>query len=140
MKLRRYDFLLLEDETFDAKVIERSLGQYDKSITFYRCTDGIDGLNWLRHMSNSELPEFLMVDINMPKMDGFEFVSAVRGQVELADLPIVMMTSSDSPHDIKRSKELGVQGYFVKSRCSRDANTFWSELFAIIPNQNPSCQ
>ena len=57
----------------------------------------------------------ILVDVEMPGMDGFSFVERIRSEPELAHIPAILVTSRDSPEDKARGQAVGAQGYMVKS-------------------------
>ena len=64
------------------------------------------------HMAVRQLPDLLICDVNMPYMDGFDFVAALRADPKFADLPVIFLTSEEG--GVARSKELGAAGYLTK--------------------------
>ena len=59
-------------------------------------------------------PKLMLLDLRMPRMDGFEVLSAVRQRLGFTQLPVIVLTHSDNPADIKRAYELGATSYFRK--------------------------
>jgi two-component system CheB/CheR fusion protein len=77
--------------------------------------DGREALNLLRELkANDETVDLTLLDINMPDMDGFEFLEQVRKEEGMQDLPVVMCTGSTYSKDVDRAESLGVAGYLVK--------------------------
>jgi chemosensory pili system protein ChpA (sensor histidine kinase/response regulator) len=74
--------------------------------------DGLEALEIVRR--SPQPPDLILLDIEMPRMDGFEFLSTVRAQKVNADLPIVMLTSRGGDKHRERAKALGVTDYMVK--------------------------
>jgi chemosensory pili system protein ChpA (sensor histidine kinase/response regulator) len=72
--------------------------------------DGIDALELLQ----TETPDVILLDIEMPRMDGFEFTKTIKGDPERARIPIVMITSRTAEKHRNRAKELGVDLYLGK--------------------------
>jgi CheY-like chemotaxis protein len=64
--------------------------------------------------AGSELPDFIILDINMPKMNGFEFLDALRSRNEWRDLKVFVLTTSGEKEDRQAAKDLGIAGYIVK--------------------------
>ena len=72
--------------------------------------DGIDGLEKLAGIA----PDVIISDINMPRMDGFGFIEAVRGDAGRAGLPILVLTTESAPELKARARDLGATGWIVK--------------------------
>lgn len=79
---------------------------------------GREGLDFLaaalQRGGATALPDLVLLDLNMPEMDGFAVLRAVRGDPALSTLKIVMLSSSDDPADIKTALDLGARGYLIK--------------------------
>jgi CheY-like chemotaxis protein len=107
------NILLVEDDQLDAIDIRRSL---DKMKIFYQlhiAKNGEEALDMLN--SNQGLhPDVALVDINMPKMNGLEFLSALRKDDKWKDLKSFIITTSDEKIDRETAKQLGVSGYIIK--------------------------
>ncbi len=110
---RLINILLVEDDQLDVIDIRRSL---DKMKIFYRlhvAKNGEDALELLNGESQIQ-PDVVLVDINMPKMNGFEFLSIIRNQERWKDLKSFIITTSDEKIDRETAKQLGVSGYIIK--------------------------
>jgi CheY-like chemotaxis protein len=77
-------------------------------------SDGEEAINYLRTESNTK-PSVILLDLNMPKMDGTEFLTIVKADEALKKIPVVVLTTSDSEQDITKSFDLGAAGYMVKT-------------------------
>jgi CheY-like chemotaxis protein len=107
------NILLVEDDQLDAIDIRRSL---DKMKIFYQLHVAKNGEEALA-MLNSEPgwhPDVALIDINMPKMNGFEFLSAIRADEKWKNLKSFIITTSDEKIDRETAKRLGVSGYIIK--------------------------
>ncbi|RPD48223.1 response regulator [Paracnuella aquatica] len=108
--------LLLEDDSLDIIDIQRTL---DKMNILYRlqvAKNGEDGLALLEQMrrDGEKGPDIVLIDINMPKMNGLEFLSIVRNSEEWKKLKCFIITTSEDRIDKEAAKALGVSGYVVK--------------------------
>lgn len=111
------NILLVEDDMLDIMQIERTLKKLNIVHKLYVAKNGQEALSLLRGEGTEKirpLPSLIMLDINMPKMDGFEFLSILRRDEELKDIKVFIMTTSNQEEDKNVAKNLGVSGYVVK--------------------------
>ena len=107
--------LLVEDDQLDVIDIRRSL---DKLNILYRLTvarTGEEGIARLEElMETDSLPNLILLDINMPRMNGLEFLAVLRSREEWKHLSCFIITTSDEKVDKTMAKNLNVSGYIVK--------------------------
>lgn len=101
--------IVVEDSPTMRQLICHALQRIDK-IVVVEAQDGKDALAKLDEIK----PDVLLTDINMPNMDGFALISAVRARAGLEKLPIIVLTTAGAVQDQERAKELGVSGYVTK--------------------------
>ncbi|WP_458094112.1 response regulator [Roseomonas sp. WA12] len=103
--------VLVVDDSITTRTLERSIleaGGYRVTLA----VDGVDALNSLRDPGATI--DLVLADVEMPRMDGFGLVEAIRADPYLAGLPVILMTSRDSPGDVQRGMELGASAYLTK--------------------------
>lgn len=109
------NLLLLEDDTLDTIDIQRTL---DKMKILYRldiAKNGEEAILYLKNKGTAEkLPDIILIDINMPKMNGLEFLSIIRSTEEWKNLKCFIITTSEESVDRNAADKLGVSGYIVK--------------------------
>ena len=105
--------LLVEDDRLDVMAVRRVLRELHVSNELVHAEDGSEALAYLRG-GHSQMPCVILLDINMPKMNGFEFLEALRIDDALKHIPVVMVSTSPERQDIARSFELGATAYIVK--------------------------
>ncbi|MGR3761907.1 response regulator [Roseobacteraceae bacterium NS-SX3] len=111
------NILLVEDNNLDALILERALKKVSPEAKIIRARDGLEALDILTADSaRSDVPHpfFILLDINMPRMNGHEFLAAMRAQEAISDCPVFVLTTSDSPKDISLAYHQKVSGYIVK--------------------------
>lgn len=101
--------LLIEDEEMLANMYEVKFN--NEGYELIKAHDGAKGLE----MAKSTKPDFVLLDIIMPKMDGFSVLSAMKEDSELKDIPVLLLTNLGQDEDIEKGKELGAVGYLVKA-------------------------
>jgi CheY-like chemotaxis protein len=109
--------LVAEDDTNDVYLLKLAFVKAGLDVHFEFVEDGEQLIQYLKaHERTPEnpIPELLLLDIKMPKVNGFEALDWIRHQPGLKRLTIVMLTSSDEPRDINRAYDLGANSYLVK--------------------------
>lgn len=103
--------LLIEDDTIEILKLKRSIAKLEEQHTIIEAHNGEEALSLLKE---GPLPELLLLDLNMPKMNGLEFLKQLRRLPDLQYLPTVVLTTSVNQADLKAAYSLGVAGYIVK--------------------------
>jgi CheY-like chemotaxis protein len=126
--------LSAEDESTDRLILQiayRGTG-LPHSLVFVQ--DGVEAVDYLAgkppysdRLANP-LPGLLMLDLKMPRMDGFDVLAWLTGQPELRDLPVVVLSSSSNDADVERARNLGARDYLVKPHDFRDLTRMLREL------------
>ena len=105
--------LLLEDDEIDVVAIKRALNELNIKSPLVVCENGVKGLEWLRaNLSNP--PALILTDIDMPIMNGLEFLDKVKHDPDLLKLPVVILSTFREESDRARAFKLGVAGYMIK--------------------------
>jgi CheY-like chemotaxis protein len=105
--------LLVDDDNAEMMSIKRALKELNVNNELVHHLDGEDALSYLReHIKKS--PCVILLDLNMPKMNGTDFLTAVKADAELRQIPIIVMTVSNNENDKNKCFELCAAGYVVK--------------------------
>jgi CheY-like chemotaxis protein len=110
--------LLVEDDDVAAEAVERSLRKHGLGLRLVWAPDGAAGLAILRGEHPEKRltgPRIVLLDLNMPEMNGFEFLQALRGDDRLRNLVVFVLTTSDTECDRTRAYHEHIAGYMVKS-------------------------
>jgi CheY-like chemotaxis protein len=105
--------LLVEDDKVDAMTVKRALREIKVTNKLNIATNGEEALKFLRDSAN-EKPAIILSDINMPKMNGIEFLKQLKSDDDLKHIPVIMLTTSKEDWDRIESFKLGVAGYMLK--------------------------
>lgn len=105
--------LLVEDDTVDAMTLQRAMKEIKVTNRIERATNGEEALAYLRDESN-ERPCLILLDLNMPKMNGIEFLEERYKHQELKTIPVVVLTTSKDDGDKLDSFQLDIAGYMIK--------------------------
>jgi CheY-like chemotaxis protein len=110
--------LLVEDNDGHAKLIERNLRKVNLLNPIIRVADGVEALDYLHGQGESNgappIPRLVLLDIDMPRMDGMEVLSRIKNDDRLRRTPVIMLTSTDSQAEIDRCYQSGANGYVSK--------------------------
>lgn len=113
-----FNILLVEDSQVDAHLTRAALEENRFAVAMHHVTDGIEALAYLRQQGESyrdgPRPDLILLDLNMPRMNGREFLSAMKADPNLSDIPVVILTTSDVEQDVVASYKLGAAGYVTK--------------------------
>lgn len=114
--------LLVEDDLVDAEAIQRAFRQQRIANPFVVVPDGVEALAALRGESDVEVPHprVVLLDINMPRMNGLEFLEELRRDPALSQTVVFVLTTSDREEDKVAAYENHVAGYILKSRAGAD--------------------
>ena len=105
--------LLVEDDVIDALTVKRAFADLGINQPIVHLSNGEDALDYLQSSPDAG-PSVILLDINMPRMNGLEFLQALRADQGLQSLPVVVLTTSTNNHDIVKSFALNAAGYMIK--------------------------
>ena len=105
--------LLVEDDMVDMMSVKRALKDINVTNPLYHVENGVDALEFLRDKEKPR-PTIILLDLNMPKMGGIEFLSIMRKDETIRRIPVVILTTSRAEYDKIQSYDLGVAGYMIK--------------------------
>jgi CheY-like chemotaxis protein len=105
--------LLVEDDSVDAMTVKRAFGELKVTNELVRAINGEAALNYLQEHRDKK-PCVILLDLNMPKMNGIEFLKVVKADDELRPIPVVVLTTSKDDRDKMESFKACVSGYIVK--------------------------
>lgn len=109
--------LLVEDDQMDVMNVQRQLRKHDINVPLHLARNGREALNLLRGENGQakiKKPSVVMLDLNMPRMNGLELLEALRSDPEFVALNVFIMTTSDLEADRLKARELAVSGYIIK--------------------------
>ena len=118
MKDNTVSILLVEDDDVDAMSVKRAFRKVNIANPLYHAEDGLQALHMLRgvegHTKISPTPKIILLDINMPRMNGIEFLRELRNDPELHAISVVVLTTSNEERDKIAAYNLNVAGYILK--------------------------
>jgi CheY-like chemotaxis protein len=124
--------LLIEDDNVDVMTVERVFRDLKIANQLVSMSNGEQALEYLRTNGNKK-PCVILLDLNMPKMNGTEFLKIIKTDEALKKIPVVVLTTSSQQQDVVESFKLGAAGYMVKSvdygkfaETIRTINLYWT--------------
>lgn len=137
--LRPLDVLLVDDDEGDIFLIEEVLSYLNLQVRFHAVRNGQEALDYLSN--SADLPDLVLLDLNMPKMDGRQTLNAIRQNPALQHLPVLILTTSDAEADLQRSYRDGANAYLIKPvgidklvHMLKTTCTFWGQQVKLPEN------
>lgn len=140
------DILLVEDRTEDAELTLMGLKKYNLINKVDWVKDGEEALEYLyatgryANRNKSSKPKLILLDLKMPKVDGIQVLKTIRGDENLKNIPVVVLTTSKEEQDLMNAYNYGVNAYILKPvefdkflEAMKTMGMFW-----ILLNQRPS--
>jgi len=132
--------LLVEDDTVDAMTVRRAFRDLKVTNPLVHAVNGEEALARLRDGAGDK-PCLILLDLNMPKMNGIEFLRIIKADAGLKKIPVVVLTTSSEERDVVESFRLSVAGYIIKPvdyrnfvDAVRTINMYWT--LSEIPDEN----
>ncbi len=111
---RPREILLIEDTSSDTKMVLRALDKNSRRKRLVASVDGDQAMVHLKKLKKGAYPDLILLDLNLPKKDGFEVLAECKADALLRSIPIVIFSTSRSEIDIKRCYELGANSFITK--------------------------
>ncbi|MER7931561.1 response regulator [Streptomyces sp. NPDC048409] len=135
---RPYDVLLVEDDEADALLIQDAL-QARGARRLTQVQDGVAGLEYLRDRANPR-PDLIVLDLNMPRMNGRELLAVIKEDEDLRTIPVVVLTTSSAPEDVTGAYRKHANAYVTKpvnlddfERAVQSIDMFYLETVTQLP-------
>lgn len=111
--------LIIEDSAEDYAATVRAIQRAGAAVALDRCVDGDDALDWIQRQgryAGQRLPRptLILLDLNLPGTDGREVLDTLKADARLAEIPVVVLTTSSNPHDIADCYRAGANTYIIK--------------------------
>jgi len=142
---RKLIVLLVEDEPADAHLVRLAFEESKVLVDLHHVGDGVEAFAFLRRegaYANMPTPELILLDLNMPRMDGRQFLQKIKVDAALHGLPVVVLTTSDAERDLLDSYNNFAAGFIVKPvdvdtfiKIVRGIGDYWVSIVRL-PNHN----
>jgi two-component system, chemotaxis family, response regulator Rcp1 len=140
--------LLVEDNPGDVRLTREAFREANPSIRLSVASDGVEALAFLRREgvhADAVHPDIILLDLNLPKMDGREFLARIREEKDLKLIPTIILTTSDAEADIVKGYELCANCYLIKpvlleafESLVKSLADFWLTKAKLPPQEHPS--
>ena len=118
MKLdRSIEILLVEDNPGDARLAQEAIREAQLRNNLNWVLDGVEAMTFLRKEGKHQQaprPDLILLDLNLPRKDGREFLAEIKGDEQFKRIPVIVLTTSDADEDISRSYRLKANCYITK--------------------------
>jgi CheY-like chemotaxis protein len=111
--MKKFCILLVEDDELDVISMERSLKKFGSDYELHTAYNGKEALALITKVPPLK-PDLIFLDLNMPKMNGIEFLKTIRGDEKLRNLNVFILTTSAEMIDRSTTDQLGISGYIIK--------------------------
>jgi CheY-like chemotaxis protein len=112
--MKHNTILLVEDDYLDIESIERGLKKMNIHYTLHVAHNGVEAIDLLTAENSMLTPDVILLDINMPKMNGIEFLRIIKNYYRLSTIKIFIVTTSAEEYDKLATYDLGITGYILK--------------------------
>jgi len=140
------EVLLVEDSPGDVRLTQEAFREANRSIHLHIANDGIEAMAFLRKQGihvNAPRPDLILLDLNLPKMDGREVLAHIKADAGLKLIPTVILTTSEAEADIVKSYQLQANCYLSKpvqlevfESLVKSINDFWLTKVKLPQQQN----
>ena len=126
--MKRISVLIVDDSSVMRKIVERSLRQ--AGLDLEKVMEADNGVEALSFVQENDI-DLILSDVNMPKMDGIEFLRQIQGIEKAKSIPVLMITTEGSEQKVMEAISLGAKGYIRKPFSADQVRQQLSELLAL---------
>jgi len=112
--MKKHSILLVEDDELDIISVQRSLKKFGSDYELYIAYNGKEAISMLTEGNSNLIPDVILLDLNMPKMNGIEFLRILRNDDRLKHISVFIMTTSAENADRLATDQLGISGFIIK--------------------------
>lgn len=118
--------LFIEDDMIETMKLQRAISKFQ---TKHKITEAKNGEEALEFLKGGNLPDIILLDLNMPRMSGIEFLSILKADDRLKYLPTIILTTSENRVDLLKCFEIGIAGYIIKPLKYEDYESKLKKVF-----------
>ena len=131
---RHLDILVVDDDPGDRRLVQEVLLESKRASRVHAVNDGDEALDYLRGKGphkKATRPDLVLLDLNMPRKDGFATLADIRADRNLTDLPVIILTTSTDERDVQKSYRLHASSFVSKPTKLDDFSRVLSEIEAF---------
>ncbi len=140
------EILLVEDNASDVDLIMEAFSESKLPMDFTVASDGMEAMDLLKEkVTTRSLPDLILLDLNLPRKNGREVLREIKSHRDLKSVPVIVLTTSTAPEDIKMSYCMSANGYIKKPmgfdqyiRIAKSIEEFWLQV-VNLPEKLPCC-
>ncbi len=144
MRIKPIEILLVEDNLGDVRLTEEALKESKLLLNVHVVGDGVEALAFLKRESNfsdAPHPDLIFLDLNLPRMDGHEFLSKIKDDPDFRRIPVVILTVSESEEDVFKTYDRHANCYITKPvnmdqfvKVVKAVKDFWFTIVKLPPD------
>jgi len=145
---RKITILFAEDDSNECILVQKAFQEIDTAYDIFFVSDGIELLQYLNKQgrylapASAPRPDLILLDLNMPRMDGREALAQIKADPGLRSIPVVVLTNSNTQEDILRTYDLGGAGFIIKPltfegmlEVVKVLNEYWFEVVELASGE-----
>ncbi|KQC30142.1 response regulator [Flagellimonas eckloniae] len=118
--------LFIEDDMIETMKLQRAISKFQSKHKIIEAKNGEEAMEVLK---SGDLPEIILLDLNMPRMSGIEFLTLLKADDKLKYLPTIILTTSENRVDLLKCFEIGIAGYIIKPLKYEDYESKLKKVF-----------
>jgi two-component system, chemotaxis family, response regulator Rcp1 len=136
-----FEILLVDDNAGDVRLLQEAFREVDESLHLHVASDGVEGVAFLEQKGDDALrPDLILLDLNLPKMDGREVLARIKADDRLRQIPTLVLSISDAETDVAKVYHLQANCYLIKPvewdefvRLVKSIKDFWLTTAKLPP-------
>ena len=126
--------LYIDDDLEDTEIFQEAITSVDPHVVFYTASDGYEGFRVLEHIT--VVPDFIFLDVNMPRMNGKDFLSQIKKKVSFRSIPVIMYSTTSHEDEILAYKKMGAYDFIQKPDSFESLRQTLKKLIQSRPKDN----
>lgn len=129
--MKAFTILLVDDDADDQLFFLEAISAIDKSMHCDVACNGLEAIKWLNR-APSEHPSVIFLDLNMPKMNGYECLEQIKSKDATKEIPVIIFTTTSNPKEAERIKNMGARNFLTKTSDFRKLKLQLGEILHAI--------